>query len=156
MPRIKVTTLVPTRQDTLYEYVTAFPTRGEPNISSLERKYGDYRGRKGYIYTFHEADGDVTWQCTFQPPEQRVMRTFDSTWSNRTDYFEEADGGTLWTIIWEPKGRIMSSFTQWLAFKLKHRRQVRDLIILPVMQYFQGGGASPSPDQDQDQERTFY
>ena len=152
MPSIRITTLVTASQDALYEYVTAFPARGEPNISALERKYGAYRGRKGYIYTFHEDDEGATWQCTFRPPEQRVMRTFDSTWSNRADYFEEAEGGTLWTIVWEPKGRIMSSFTQWLAFQLKHRKQVNSLIILPVLEYFRGGG----PDTFTDEEHTFY
>ena len=152
MPSIKVATLVPGSRKALYEYVTAFPVRGEPSILALERKYGSFRGRKGYSYTFHEAEAGATWQCVFQPPNQRVMRTFDSTWSNRTDYFEEAEGGTRWTILWEPKGRIMSGFTQWLAFHLKHRREVRNLIILPVLQHFQDGGAATTLDPG----NTFY
>ena len=118
-------------------------------MASLERRYGKFQGRKGQSYAFHEEEGGgVTWQCTFQPPHQRAMQTFDSTWANRTDYFQEAPGGTLWTIVWEPKGRGWSGVTQWLAFKLRHRRQVYSRIILPVVEHFQGAGT--------DAETTFY
>ena len=83
-------------------------------MRSLERKYGKFQGRKGEGYTFYEEEGGgVTWECTFRPPYQRLMQTYDSTWANRTDYFQEAPGGTLWTIVWEPKGRAWSGVIVW-------------------------------------------
>ena len=118
-------------------------------MRSLERKYGKFQGRKGEGYTFYEEEGGgVTWECTFRPPHQRLMQTYDSTWANRADYFQEAPGGTLWTIVWEPKGRAWSGVTQWLAFKLRHQRQVRNQIVLPVLQHFQG--------ETPEAEGTFY
>ena len=107
-------------------------------MAALAQKYGCLESQRGETYTFHE-DGDpgVTWEYTFNPPHRRVMRATDAEWSDRTDFFEPALLGTLWTIIWEPKSHGSRGITQWLAFKLTHRHDARRRIILPVLEHFQ-------------------
>lgn len=144
MPKLILKAIVPGTVPDVYEHVTAFSANGSPALAALTEKYGRLQNQSGETYTFHEeGDPGVTWQCTFDPPHSRVMTAPDAPWSDRTDYFWSAGAGTYWTIVWNPKGYGSSSFTQWLAFQLKHRREARRRIVLPVLEHFRHlpGGA---------------
>ena len=141
MPRLRVKTLVPGSPDQVYEHVTAFSTSGQVDDNVLETKYGKLLERQGNTLMFLEdIGGGVKWQCTFEPPNQRIMRALDSTWSDRIDQFEPTDGGTLWTITWELKAHGLPAYTKWLAFHLKDKRHVYQRLVLPVVSHFQGAG----------------
>jgi hypothetical protein len=137
MPRIKFQTLVPANIDQVYEYVTASPVSGEPDEKALENKHGRLLERDGNTFTFQEsAESGVRWQCTFEPPKLRTMRALDSSWSDRIDQFEPAQGGTVWTITWQLKGRGLAAYTQWLGFQFKEKQRVYGMMVLPVLQHF--------------------
>jgi hypothetical protein len=138
MPKLKFHSLVPASVDQVYEHVTGFPASGPADEEALENKYGRMLERNNNTFTFQEiAEPGVKWRCIFQPPTLRTMRALDSSWSDRIDQFEPAPaGGTTWTITWEPKGRGLAAYTQWLAFQFKHKQQVYGMIVLPVLQYF--------------------
>jgi hypothetical protein len=137
MPRIKFQTLVPANIDQVYEYVTAFPVSGEADEKALENKHGRLLERDGNTFTFQEsAESGVRWQCTFEPPKLRTMRALDSSWSDRIDQFEPAQGGTVWTITWQLKGRGLAAYTQWLGFQFKEKQRVYGMMVLPVLQHF--------------------
>jgi hypothetical protein len=138
MPKLKFRSLVPANVDQVYEHVTAFPVSGQADEKALESKYGRLLERDDNTFTFQEnTEPGMRWQCTFQPPKLRTMRALDSSWSDRIDEFEPDQGGTKWTITWEPKGRGLAAYTQWLAFQLKDKQRVYGLIVLPVLQHFQ-------------------
>jgi hypothetical protein len=138
MPKLKFQTLVPANVDQVYEHVTAFPVNGEADEKALENKHGRLLEREGNTFTFQENTGPGTrWQCTFDPPKLRTMRALDSSWSDRIDQFEPAQGGTIWTITWELKGRGLAAYTQWLGFQFKDKQRVYGMIVLPVVQHFQ-------------------
>ena len=138
MPRLRVKTLVPGKLEQVYEHVTGFPVSAPVDGPALEGQYGKLLDRDGNILTFFEDVGDgLTWQCVFDPPNQRVMRAVDSNWSDRTDRFEDASGGTLWTITWELKARGIKVYTQWLTFLLRDKRLIRQRVVAPVVAHFQ-------------------
>jgi hypothetical protein len=138
MPKLKFSSLIPANIERVYEHVTVFPVSGTADQKALEDKYGSLLKRNDNSFIFQENTGArVKWQCAFQPPRLRTMRALDSSWSDRTDEFEPASGGTVWTITWEPKGRGLAAYTQWLAFQFKHKQQVYGMIVLPVLQHFQ-------------------
>jgi hypothetical protein len=120
--------------------VTSYPVGGQANVEALESRYGKLLEREGSTLTFLEDVGDgLTWQCVFDPPNQRVMRAVDSTWSDRTDRFEAADGGTLWTITWDMKASGIKVYTRWLTFLLRDRRLIYRRVVSPVVAHFQEG-----------------
>ena len=141
MRTLKVSKFVPGRREQVFEYVTAFPLSGQFDLTAMEKKYGRFLERNGNTFSFLEnVGGGIKWECVFDPPEQRVMRAIDSPWSDRIDRFEEADGGTRWTITWSLKARGPAVFTQWLTFQLKARSQINANIIGPVVAHFNGLG----------------
>ena len=138
MPSLRVRTLVPGRLEQVYEHVTSYPVKGQVNVEALESRHGKLLEREGNTLTFLEDVGDgLTWQCVFDPPDQRVMRAVDSTWSDRTDRFEAAGGGTLWTITWDMKASGIKVYTRWLTFLLRDRRLIYRRVVAPVVAHFQ-------------------
>ena len=137
MPKLILKAIIPGSVPEVYEHVTAFASNGSPELAALNDKYGQLQAQTEETYTFHE-DGEpaVTWECTFDPPRSRMMSAPDAPWSDRVDYFQPVHAGTYWTIVWEPKGYGSSSITQWVAFQLKHRREARRRIVLPVLEHF--------------------
>jgi len=143
MPRVTVSALVPASPERVYEHVTGFPASGPANASALEARYGKLREREHNRFTFLEdIGGGVTWQCAFDPPNQRIMRAVDSTWSDRIDQFAPVPGGTRWTITWELKARGLPACTKWLVFHLWDKQRVRRRIVLPVVRSFQETSAA--------------
>ena len=84
--------------------------------------------------TFREdIGGGVTWECFFEPPTRRTMRTVDSTWSDRTDQFIATLQGTLWEITWEVKAGAATTLTKWLAYHIFTKRTIRRRTVEPVL-----------------------
>ena len=144
MPIIKFQTVVPGSLERVYEYVTAFSTSGRTNHRALEEKHGKLVSRDGDSYIFQDdADDQLTWVCTFEPPHNRTMRAPESKWADRIDLFETSGEGTLWSVVWESKTTGIRSYTQWLSFHLRGKRQAYQSVILPVLRHFQEGGGAP-------------
>ena len=142
MPRIQVQAIVPASPEAVFEHVTAFAVTGRTGRRALEEKYGRLVGRDGDTYTFKEetkedAEEGVTWRCTFTPPTQRVMQAPGSQWADRIDWFHPWEEGTLWTVLWEGKGRGVRVFTQWLGFQFRGKRRTYAEVIIPVVRHFE-------------------
>ena len=140
MPIIKYQAVVPGVLEQVFEYVTGFSATGSVNRRALEEKHGRLIKQEGDTYTFQDNTVDETlWQCTFDPPERRVMRAPESRWADRIDLFQTSADGTLWTVVWEPKVTGIRSYTQWLMFQLRGKSRVYQSIIMPVVRHFQEG-----------------
>jgi hypothetical protein len=138
MPRLRVRTLVPGRLEQVYEHVTLFPVEGQVDVGAMESQYGKLLEREKNTLTFLENVGDgLKWRCVFDPPDQRTMHALDSSWSDRIDRFEAANGGTLWTITWELKAGGIKRYTQWLTFLLREKRRIYQRVVSPVIVHFQ-------------------
>ena len=138
MQTLRVSHFILGDQPAVYEYVTAFPTQGEPDTKAMEQKYGRFLDRESNTYTFLEnIGGGVKWECVFDPPARRIMRAPGTKWSDRIDWFEVVEGGTLWTIHWQLKARAPAVYFQALMFHIRAKRQVYSQTILPVLRHFQ-------------------
>ena len=136
---------VPASPEEVFEHVTRFPVDGPPRRSVLEERYGTLLERDGDDYTFQdEANEELRWQCTFDPPRQRIMRIPESNWADRIDSFEPTEAGTFWTIVWELKTTGFRAYTQWLSFQLTGKRRTYYQVVAPVLQHFTRTDASPS------------
>jgi hypothetical protein len=143
MPTLRIKTVVPGDLDRVYEQVTAFPVEGQIDVPALEERYGSLLERQGKTLTFEErGESQVKWRCTFDPPNQRIMRALDSSWSDRTDRFEPTGGGTLWTISWELKAQGLAAYTQWLVFHLREKKRAYQRLVMPIVTHFQAGGSA--------------
>ena len=140
MPIIKVQAVVPGLPDQVFEYVTGFSATGGVNRRALEEKHGRLIEQEGNTYTFQDnTDDETVWNCTFDPPDQRVMRAQESRWADRIDLFQASPDGTLWTVVWEPKVQGFRAYTQWLMFHIRGKSRVYQSIIMPVVLHFQEG-----------------
>ncbi len=84
--------------------------------------------------TFREdIGGGVTWDCLFEPPMRRTMRTVDSTWSDRIDEFFILPEGTLWEITWDVKAGTVTTLTKWITYHLLTKRTIWRRMIEPVL-----------------------
>ena len=138
MPNIQFQTVVHGTPEQVYEYVTSFPVSGRYNQKTLEESYGHLIEHEGDTYTFQdETEDEVKWVCTFDPPRLRTMRSQDSKWADRLDWFEPFSGGTLWTAVWEPKATGFQAYVQWLGFKLRGKKQIYQTAVVPVVRHFQ-------------------
>jgi hypothetical protein len=145
MPNIGFQVQVPASPEQVFEYVTRFPVTGRPSRSVLEDRYGRLLEQDGQDYTFQDdANEELRWRCTFDPPRQRVMRLPETNWADRLDWFETSELGTVWTILWELKTTGMRSYTQWLTFQLTGKRRTYHQVVAPVLQHF-GQAAAPPP-----------
>ena len=145
MPNIGFQVQVPASPEQVFEYVTRFPVTGRPSRSVLEDRYGRLLEQDGQDYTFQDdANEELRWRCTFDPPRQRAMRLPETNWADRLDWFEPSDLGTVWTILWELKTTGMRSYTQWLTFQLTGKRRTYHQLVAPVLQHF-GQSAAPPP-----------
>lgn len=138
--------MVPASPEAVFEHVTAFAVTGRTGRRALEEKYGRLVGRDGDTYTFHEdtkkdtleaLKEGVTWRCTFNPPNRRIMEALDSKWADRTDWFQPSGEGTLWTVVWVGKIQGVRILTQWLTFQLRDKRQVYAEMVRPVVEHFE-------------------
>ena len=146
MPAIRFRVQVPASPERVFEHVTGFPASGAPSRRTLESKYGTLVGQDGQDYTFLDAsDEDVRWRCTFDPPRHCAMRSLESTWADRLDWFEPSGDGTIWTVAWETKTRGIRSLIQWLIFQKTGKRQTYDQIVAPVLRHFAPTPATDAP-----------
>jgi hypothetical protein len=149
MPNIGFQVQVPASPEQVFEYVTRFPVTGRPSRSVLEDRYGRLLEQDGQDYTFQDdANEELRWRCTFDPPRQRAMRLPETNWADRLDWFEPSELGTVWTILWELKTTGMRSYTQWLTFQLTGKRRTYHQVVAPVLQHFGQAAAPPvSPEE---------
>ena len=137
MPSIRFRVQVPASPEQVFEHVTSFPAAGPPSRRTLEGKYGRLVGQDGQDYTFLDnSDENVRWRCTFDPPRHCAMRSPESTWADRLDWFEPSGDGTIWTVAWETKTRGIRSLIQWLIFQKTGKRQTYDQVVAPVLRRF--------------------
>ena len=140
MPVFKIEAYVPASPEQVFSHVTAFPARGEPNTRALEERYGQLLSREGDSYTFQDkATAENQWQCAFEPPRRRVMRSVASTWADRIDIFEPSGEGTHWTLLWEPKTRGAPALFKSLFFRFKDRKELHARLVQPVLDQFRQG-----------------
>lgn len=146
MPSIRFQVQVPASPEQVFEHVTRFPAAGPPSRRTLEDKYGRLVGQDGQDYTFlDKADENVRWRCTFDPPRHCAMRAPESTWADRSDWFEPSGDGTLWTVAWDTKTRGIRSLIQWMIFQKTGKRQTYDQIVAPVLRHFATAPAAAAP-----------
>ena len=144
MATLTVSNLVPGDAASVFEFVTGFPAAGDANLAALESKYGKFVERDGNRLVFREnIGGGIRWEYVFHPPTGREMRSLDSTWSDRYDYFQAEGGQTRWTIEWRLRARGLPVITQWLTFHLSSKRQIRAQIVQPVLAHFRAGTPPP-------------
>ena len=134
MLRLKYQAIVSASPEVVFQKVTGYPLTGQVRGEELEGKYGKYLSGEGPTLTFREdIGGGVTWECFFEPPIRRTMRTVDSSWSDRTDEFFTVPQGTLWEITWEVKAGTITSLTKWLAYHLVTKRTIWRRTVEPVL-----------------------
>ena len=134
MFRLKYQTIVAAPPEMVFQKVTGYPATGQIGGEELQDKYGKYLSGEGPSLTFREdVGGGVTWECFFEPPNRRTMRTVDSTWSDRIDQFIATPQGTLWEITWEVKAGAATTLTKWLAYHLFTKRSIGRRMIQPVL-----------------------
>ena len=144
MLRLKYETIVAASPEKLFHAVTRYPVDGPVRGEELQDKYGEYLSGEGPSLTFREAiGGGVTWECLFEPPHWRTMRTVDSTWSDRIDRFIATPQGTLWEITWEVKAGTGTTLTKWLAYHLFTKRSIGRRMIEPVLRDLYGSSRAP-------------
>ena len=138
MLRLQLQALIPGDLEEVWEHVTACSPTGRIDRRALREKYGRLVAQDGDCYTFREeAENGLTWRCTFDRPNRRLMEAQDSRWSDRWDYFQTVPGGTLWTVTGEPKGRGLRTYAQWLGFQWRTKRRIYREAIQPVLSHFQ-------------------
>ena len=141
MPDISLTAHVPGDSKSVFAYVTAFPSNGNPDLRSLEDKYGSLEEQEGLTYIFRDnTSAGIRWRYTFDPPHTRETIDLDSNWSDRFDVFEPWGDGTRWTITWEPKSRGAPFLLRWLFFRWKDRERLHSEIVQPVIDHFEKQG----------------
>ncbi len=134
MLHLKIQTIVAASPEEVFQKATGYPVTGEIGGEELQDKYGKYLSNNGPWLTFREdIGGGVTWDCLFEPPSRRTMRTVDSTWSDRIDQFIATPQGTLWEITWEVKAVGILALTKWLAYHLFAKRTIRRRTVEPVL-----------------------
>ena len=156
MPRLRLQALIPGDLEAVWEHVTACTATGRVDRGALRERYGRLVAQDGDSYSFvedagiedsgiddagdKEGENGLTWRYTFDRPNRRLTQAQGSRWSDRWDYFESVPGGTLWTIIWEPKGGGLRTYAQWLMFQWKTKRRIYQQAVQPVLDHFQAGG----------------
>ncbi len=144
--RLKYQTIVSASPEKVFQKVTGYPVTGEIRGEELQDKYGDYLSGEGPSLTFREAiGGGITWECLFEPPSLRIMRTVDSTWSDRIDQFVATPQGTLWVITWEVKtgARPATTLTKWLTYHLYTKRNIWRRMVEPVLREIYESSRAP-------------
>ncbi len=134
MLRLKYQIVVAASPEKVFEALTGYPVNGQVSGEELQNKYGKYLSGEGPSLTFREdIGGGVTWDCLFEPPMRRTMRTVDSTWSDRIDEFFILPEGTLWEITWDVKAGTVTTLTKWITYHLLTKRTIWRRMIEPVL-----------------------
>ncbi len=142
MARLRIAAEVPAPREEVYRFVTAWGPDGPEDEDAFVEKYGEILERtEGAIVTQETGDDDtLTWRCTFDYPARRVVEAVDSTWSDREDDFWEVSEGTRWVVTFVSKRGGLVGVMQWIFFRLMTRRNVRRVIVGPVLAHFREGG----------------
>ena len=138
MPRLSIRSFVPAPRDQVYRFVTDYGPKGVVDRRAFEERYGQVLEENGDTVLLRDGDEEdgVTWRCTYRHPSMRRMEAVDATWADRTDDFEEAHGGTDWTITYHTKGTGPLVVPQWVFFHLVTQRNIRKTVVNPVLDHF--------------------
>ena len=145
MVKIRLSARVQASVEDVYQHVTAHAEDGLMDDELVHEKYSEDIHADGadFVYTEdtrrHEDEPAeiITWRCSFDYPNQRVMRAVDSNWSHRTDTFQPDRGFTYWTVRWDIQDNLLRSVIKYLAYKLGTHRSLRRQIINPVVEHFE-------------------
>ena len=143
MPRLRIRSFVPAPREQVYDYVTGYGPRGVVDRRAFEEGHGRVLEEAGDTILLRDGDEEdgVTWRCTYRRPSTRRMEAVDATWADRVDDFEEAAGGTDWTITYYTKGAGPITVLQRVFFHLVTQRNIRRTAVDPVLDHF----AEPLP-----------
>ena len=143
MARLRIQSFVPAPREQVYRFVTDYGPRGVVDRRAFEERYGQVLEETADTILLRDGDEDdaVTWRCTYRHPSMRRMEAVGATWADRTDEFEEARGGTDWTITYHTKSVGLITVPQWLFFHLVTQRSIRKTVVNPVLDHF----AEPPP-----------
>ena len=145
MLHLKIQAIVAASPEEVFQKVTGYPVIGEIGGEELQDKYGKYLSNNGPWLTFREdIGGGVTWDCLFEPPSRRTMRTVDSSWSDRIDEFFVIPEGTMWEITWDVKASIVTTLTKWLAYHIFTKRTIWRKTVEPALRSLYE--SSPAPE----------
>jgi hypothetical protein len=129
----------------VYEYVTAYGPQGPVDWEQFRKQYAeDIRDTDdGYVYTEDirrypdDPEELITWRCTFEYPNRRLMTALDSSWSHRRDDFETIADATRWTVRWTTRGNLAQGLIQLLFFKIRRSSAIRRELLDPVRLHFE-------------------
>ncbi|MBI4336820.1 MAG: hypothetical protein HY683_03190 [Chloroflexi bacterium] len=147
---LRLRALVPAPRAEVFAFVTLCGNEGPLDEAAFTERYGTVLERQGNEYRVREPErhgqSEVTWRCLFEYPSRREMEALGSSWADRIDTFEEAPGGTLWTVTWRSKVGLLRGLIHWFVFSLRIKVRQRRLVVEPVLQHFsqkgpQGAGA---------------
>lgn len=143
MPRLRIRSFVPAPREQVYRFVTGYGPRGVVDRSAFEEQYGTLleEGVDTVLVRDGDEDDGVTWRCTYRHPLMRHMEAVGATWADRTDDFQDAAGGTDWTITYHTKSTGPIVVPQWLFFHLVTQRNIRKAAVNPILDHF----AEPPP-----------
>ena len=143
MPRLRIRSFVPAPREQVYGYVTGYGPKGVVDRRAFQEQYGQVLEEAGDTVLLRDGDEEdgVTWRCTYRHPSTRRMEAVDATWADRTDDFQDAPGGTDWTITYQTKSTGFLVVPQWLFFHLVTQRNIRKAAVNPVLDHF----AEPPP-----------
>ena len=138
MTKLHVSTFIPGAQEEVYTFVTAYGSEGVVDSTIFTEKHGEIVQSKGNILTTKDTQAgyDMTWRCTFEYPNKRLMEAIDSNWANRTDSFTMTTLGTQWAITFETTRGGPAGGVQTLFFHLFTKKRIYQLSINPVIQHF--------------------
>lgn len=138
MTKLQVSAFIPGSLEEVYTFVTAYGFEGVSDPINFTEKHGEIVKSEGNILTTKDSQYgyDLTWRCTFEYPNRRLMEAIDSNWANRTDFFTMANFGTQWAITFETKRGGPAGGVQALFFHLFTRKRIYQSSINPVIKHF--------------------
>lgn len=138
LTRLQLSTFVPGPVEEVYKFVTSYSSAGVVNTGVFTQKHGNIVKSEGNIIVTKDSQAgyDLTWRCTFEYPNRRLMEAVDSGWADRTDIFKVTTMGTNWEIAFETKRRGPIGGVQALFFYLFTKKRIYNTSIDPVVQHF--------------------
>ena len=154
MVRLRLSTFVAAPVEDVYGRVTYYGPDGPTDDDAFTEHYGEVKERTGDVILVTEDakryDDDppdlISWRCTFVYPESRTMEAVDSTWADRRDDFAREADGTRWDVEWNVPTSWLRGLLQKFGFRVWAHKRMRQKMLDPVKDFFEGGGDGGSPE----------
>jgi hypothetical protein len=159
MVRLKLSTFIAAPVEDVYERVTDYGPDGPTDDDTFTKHYGEINERTGDVFLVTEDakryDDDppslISWRCTFVYAESRTMEAVASTWADRRDDFASEADGTRWDVEWKIHTGWLSGLVKLFGFKVWANKRMREKMLDPVKEYFEGGvGDDASPEDTEE------